>query len=295
LSLSCTLHPVDHRLADSLAGTIRGERSDWDFFKRLWLKKRLINRINQPFKKGLPDLLTDCPPWKTELIIRGRPFLIAAADPGTVTVKINKLYSLARPADIIQFYLNELRDLSEAAYRQRLTLSYPLPREPDLGLTEILRKLRSGYRRQKYEELGAETGFILAQLAGSAYPYWEMESYGLTFLRQLEPDHWVNEPDGLQGLFHNLAETAAYFPKSLDRGLAAGIYLDPLEVAELLEILSLDAPRLQLKMAEKQIPPKTVRLYLQKLAEVLTYARNHGYGVLEAADIWEEKEPLRYP
>lgn len=294
MSYSCTLHPVDSRVVRSLIAAMTEGRADWSYLKRLWLKKQLINRVNQPFKQGLKELLTDCPEFNLEIHLWGRPFFIYGEQPEEVSRKINVLYGMTNVRAIKDFYLGQLRQFSETAYQERASWEIPKLKETDLGLEVILANLRSAYKHQKYEYLGEEIGFILAQLNGAAYPYWQLDNFGLTFLEQLPLPGWEQSPNGLRELFSELPQIKEYLPVSLNRNLAAGIYLDQSEVSELLELLDRYYDSLLSLMGQKQLPESTAQIMIQKTKEALVYAKDHGYGLLEATDIIET-ETIRYP
>lgn len=294
MSYCCTLHPVDPRVAQNMITGVKGKRTDWSIFIRLWRKKQMINRINFPFKDGLAELLADHPLFNPDIHLRGRPFFIHSDQPEEVIRKIVEFYGANSEKEVLTIYMEELKKFSEFAYFKRLTFLPKTTKEPNLGVERVLRNLYQYYKSKKYSVLAGEIGFILAQLLGYAYPYWYMDNYGLSFLEELGVLGWNRDSAGLANLFQDLPEIARFLPGKLERNLSAGIYLDPLAVKSLLTILIVQQPYLIKKMEEKQLLKEDASGFTQKTIEALTYAQGHGFGLMEATDIFEEKT-VQYP
>ena len=294
MSFSCTLHPVDQRVINALMDHLRDGRADWHFFKHLWYKKKLINQVNQPFKLGLKELLAEDPSFNPLIQLWSRPFLIYDNDPAMVAQKIAEYYGAARLEDIKRIFLKELSKFSEAAYWAKVKAKYPRIKEPRLGLNEVLAEVHWSFKAEDYKKAATESGFILAQLLSVAYPYWCSRELGLSFLKDFTDLGWDDEPTGQAGIFNQLPELAPYLPSRLKRNLTAGIYLSPIEVRELGKIVERDQGIWIQKIQAKQIDHDTVVNLLQTVREVLAYAKEQHFGVLEASDIIEPGK-VRYP
>lgn len=283
----CTLHPLDPRLAESLRKSILGHKCDWSYLWRNYRQKMMINRVNQRLKTRLPDLLADVPVYAADLHQWGRPFLIADDDPVTVARKIAALYQTSDWTGVLRIYLDELAVFKAAAARQAATFEYPALKTDSPGLGPAVRELQRLFRLQKYREAGMEVPFVLAQLAALSYPYWYLNGFGISYLGQLHPPGWDGEPNGLTALFPDLPQLHEHFPRRLEHRLSAGIYLDPEEVVELLEIIEAGLEEIVNMLALKQFTAALALKILQKTAEALTYAKFHHYGLLEAADVFD--------
>ena len=89
-------------------------------------------------------------------------------------------------------------------------------------------------------------------------------------------------------------ELMAYLPTHLNRCLSTGIYVEPSKIQSFHELLNVNTPNLKIRMAAKQMSERTALNYLLKLNEALVYSLEHGYGLLEASDVYES-EPKKYP
>ena len=69
--------------------------------------------------------------------------------------------------------------------------------------------------------------------------------------------------------------------------MTAGIYLSPLEVKQLANDLLQGRERWMQRLEAKQFPRQDADLFLSKLYEALFYAREHGYGILEASEVFD--------
>jgi hypothetical protein len=294
LSFRCTIHPVDLRVVSALVSGVKGGRPDWTVLSRLLRKKQMIDRINQPFKQGLSELLVDCPEFQPEIHLWGRPFLIYTSHPEGVARKIAEFYGAKNESEVLRLYLEELKKFSEPAYWKRSVFLCPKKKEPDLGLSRVVKNLHQTYNARQYSVLAEDLGFILAQILGYAYPYWYMDSYGISFLEGLEVSGWNRNSRGQVALFQAFPETAGYLPQRLARNLTAGIYLDPAEVRGLLKILISGQSDLVDKIEQKQFSKEDALSYTQKIMEALTYAAGHGFGLMEATDVFEEGT-VNYP
>jgi len=161
-------------------------------------------------------------------------------------------------------------------------------------LETTLQELKQLYKQKQFKELGVEYGFVLAQIAAAAYPYWYMNGQGLTFIADLELPHLTGEPEGLATASNLLTEIADYIPQRLTKSLSSGIYLNQHEVRELLKIIELDASYCKHVMAQKQFSSTSADSFLMKLTEALEYAASHNYGIIEASDVFD-KETKHYP
>ena len=121
-----------------------------------------------------------------------------------------------------------------------------------------------------------------------------MESYGISFLEGLGVPNWGRNFPGQAVLFQDFPEIAGYLPKRLERNLTAGMYLDPGEVRELLKILISEQSNLVHKIEQKQFLKEEALSFIQKMIEALTYAAGHGFGLIEATDVFEEGT-VNYP
>jgi hypothetical protein len=295
MGFSCTLHPVDSRVVRSLAAEIRGKRADWRDFTRLRKKKWLINRVNQPFKDAVKDLLQGNPAFYPELHLWGRPFFIYSNELEDIIEAITELYGVRSFKQIEKFYRRELCRFSEEICWTEVQFQKSRQRqESRLGLRQVLMELRTLFKNQKFERLADEIGFVLAQLLALAYPYWRLEDFSLTFLRELQVPGWEDEPAGQTRLFQDTPELAPFLPGQLIKDLAAGIYLDPAQVRELLAIVPEKADEWVLRMESKQLTHRIGYLQLQKLSEALAYAASYNQGLLEAVDLYAG-QPRQYP
>lgn len=294
MSLNCTIHPIDPRLIKALMTAIKGMKTDWSFLKRLWTKKQMIDKVNQSFKDGLLELLKDTPEFDIQIHLWGRPFFIVDSNPKQIVDQIDHLYALNNERQIKQFFLEELKKLSETAYQKRQQINLTPPPKIALGLETALQELKQLYKQKQFKELGIEYGFVLAQIAAVAYPYWYMNGQGLTFIADLELPHFTGKPEGLAATSNVLSEISDYIPQRLTKSLSSGIYLNQHEVRELLRIIELDASYCKHVMAQKQFSPANADNFLMKLTEALEYAASHNYGIIEASDV-VDKETKRYP
>jgi hypothetical protein len=294
MSFSCTLHPVDPRIAKALIDGVKGNKTNWGVLNRLRERKQLINRVNQPFKDGLAELLADCPDFNLELHLWGRPFFIHADQVEAIIGKIDRLYGMNRETEVLDFFLAELREFSEEAYLKRKRFKYPVVKELSLGLNPALAKMQAFLKHRHYKELTADLGFVLAQLLGVAYPYWYLGGYTLSFMADLQIPGWTETVPGVAGLFGEIEEVIPFHNRSLERNLSSGMYLTPEEVGELIPLLEREKSFILYRMAEKQVSGRTAELILQKAGEALSYAKEYRFGLLEASDI-HEKSPKRYP
>jgi hypothetical protein len=295
MSFSCTLHPVDLHIVHDLAAEIRGKRADWGDFTRLRKKKGLINRINQPFKHTIKELLQENPAFYPEIHLWGRPFFIYSNELDEIIETITEFYGTYSLRQVEKLFRRELCRFSEELSWSDFRLKKAdQPRESRLGLRQALMELHLLFKNQKYEHLADEIGFVLAQLLALAYPYWHLEDCSLTFLRELQLPGWEEEPAGQTRLFQELPELAPFLPGELIKDLAAGIYLDPIQVRELLAIIPVQADEWELRMESKQLTQRIGYLQLQKLSEALAYAAGHNQGLLEAVDLFEDKSQ-QYP
>jgi hypothetical protein len=296
MSFSCTLHPVDLRVVHGLTAEIRGKRADWRDFNRLRQKKRLINRVNQPFKHVIKDMLHENPAFYPELHLWGRPFFIYSNELEEIIEAITELYGVHSFKQIERLYLRELCRFSEEACWTDFRFKKLRQRQKSrLGLRQVLMELHLLFKNHKFERLADEIGFVLAQLLAFAYPYWHLEDFSLTFLRELPVPGWENEPAGQTQLFQHLPELAPFLPGRLIKDLAAGIYLDPAQVRELLAIIPEKADEWVLRMGTKQLTPRIGYLQLQKLSEALAFAASYNQGILEAVDLFEDQAQQQYP
>ncbi|HYH03059.1 MAG TPA: hypothetical protein VEC37_08165 [Bacillota bacterium] len=291
MSFSCTLHPVDPRVIRELRQGIKAEREDWSFLLRLWRQKQLINRVNQPFKHCLQELFTGHPEFRVALYLWGRPFFLQSDDPNRINQGIASLYGMNKETEIFDFFLAELTRLTGDSPTKQLSIKFQRHKEPDLGINQVMERLRLAYKNRSYQELGMDLGFVLAQLVGVAYPYWHLGSYGLSFLEELRIPGWENQPAGLQAHFSEFEAFVPYIPQNLERNLSAGIYLDPEEVRELAALIAAEEPVILYRMAQKQLALDSARLLLQKTREALAYAEEYRFGLMEASDIYERKPP----
>ena len=170
MSFRCTLHPVDLRVVAALVIGVKGGRSDWTVLLRLLQKKQMINRINQPFKQGLAELMADCPEFRPEIHLWGRPFLIYTSQPEEVARKIAEFYGAKNEPEVLKLFLEELKEFSEPAYWKRLTFQYPKIKEPDLGVSQVMKNLHQTYKAKRYSVLGRGIGFYFGPVIGIRLP-----------------------------------------------------------------------------------------------------------------------------